>query len=53
MENLYNYVLHYNPYIKIWHAIPTKQYTRFFADKEDNIGVYSASTINALIKLIK
>ena len=53
MNNLYDYVLHYNPYRKLWFAIPRTQYTRFFANNKDDNGVLKASTVNALIKLIK
>ena len=31
MENLYSYVFHYNPYMKLWVAIPTNRYTDYFS----------------------
>ena len=53
MNNLYDYVLHFNPYKKLWFAIPRTQYTAWFSDGKHNKGVLKASKLNALLKLIK
>lgn len=53
MENLYNYVLHYNPFRKVWLAIPTKIYTQYFIDSKNDEGVLKAKNVNTLIDLIK
>lgn len=53
MNNLYDYVLHYNPYQKTWFAIPRTQYTLWFSDSSKNTGVKKAKTVAALIKMIK
>ena len=53
MNNLYDYVLHYNPYQKLWFAVPTSQYTLWFSNKKNNDGVKKAKTVSALIKMIK
>ena len=53
MNNLYDYVLHFNPYKKLWFAIPRTQYTSWFANSNNNKGVLKASKVNDLIKMIK
>ena len=53
MNNLYDYVLHFNPYKNMWFAIPRTQYTSWFADSSNNQGVKKAKSVAALIKLIK
>ena len=53
MNNLYDYVLHFNPYKNMWFAIPRTQYTLWFSDSSKNTGVKKAKTVAALIKMIK
>jgi hypothetical protein len=52
MENLYSYVLWYNPHNKTWYGIPRDIYTAFFADSKNNKGVIKASTVAKLITTI-
>jgi len=53
MKNLYNYVFHFNPYKKLWFAIPRTGYTAYFADSSNDKGVLKAPNLSALLKLIK
>jgi hypothetical protein len=52
MENLYSYVLWYNPHNKTWYGIPRDRYTEFFADSKNNKGIIKASTVAALVTTI-
>ena len=52
MENLYGYVFWYNPYTKLWYAIPTLTYAEFFAGNKDAKGVMSSDKIETLITVI-
>jgi len=53
MNNLYDYVLHFNPYKNLWFAIPRTQYTSWFADSKNSDGVLKADKLSKLLKLIK
>lgn len=53
MNSLYDYVLHFNPYKKLWFAIPRTSYTAWFSDSNKNTGVKKAKTVSSLIKMIK
>lgn len=53
MNNLYDYVLHFNPYKKLWFAIPRTNYTAWFADSNNNNGVIKSVKLSELLKLIK
>ena len=53
MENLYSYVLWYNPHNKTWYGIPRDQYTQFFADSKNNEGIITSKTVDALIAKIE
>ena len=49
MNNLYDYLLHFNQ----WFAIPRTQYTSWFADSKNSDGVLKADKLSKLLKLIK
>lgn len=51
-NNLYDYVLHFNPYKNMWFAIPRNRYTAYFADSNNSKGVLNASKLSELLKLI-
>ena len=51
MEKLYGYLIHYNPYKKIWSAIPRDFFPAYWSNREVE-GVISASKINTLIDII-
>ena len=51
MENLYSYVFHYNPYMKLWVAIPTNRYTDYFSGQVVE-EVLVSREIETLIELI-
>jgi hypothetical protein len=53
MENLYSYVLWYNPHNKTWYGIPRDRYTQFFADSKNNEGIITSKTVDALIAKIE
>ena len=56
MENLYSYVLWYNPHNKTWYGIPRDRYTEFFAGSNNwtnSDGVEEAKTVDALIAKIE
>ena len=53
MNNLYDYVLHFNPYKKLWFAIPRTQCTSWFADNSNNKGVLKSDKLSKLLKIIK
>lgn len=50
-ENLYSYVLHFNPYVKKWSAIPRDKYNEYWSSKNVD-GVLSSSKFKTLIELI-
>jgi hypothetical protein len=59
MENLYSYVLWYNPQTETWYGIPRSFYTAFFAGSDywknsDGVehDVLTANTVDALITTI-
>ena len=51
MDNLYDYVLHYNIYNGLWSAIPRDKYNAYWSEKKVE-GVISSKDINTLIELI-
>ena len=52
-ENLYSYVFHYNPYTKLWAAIPTDKYTDYFSGVTNNLeGVLESEDLETLIDLV-
>lgn len=51
MENLYMYVLHFNPYNGLWNAIPRDKYNEYWNDINTK-GVLSSKKIETLIELI-
>ena len=51
MENLYNYVIHYNSFTKMWNAIPRDKYNSYWSNRKVK-GVLSSKKINTLIELI-
>ena len=52
MENLYSYVFHYNPYMKLWVAIPTDRYTDYFSGQYIVEEALVSREIETLIDLI-
>lgn len=51
MDNLYDYVFHYNPYNKKWNAIPRDKYLEYWSSKGVE-GVLSSSSYETLLELI-
>lgn len=51
MEELYDYVFHYNPYTKTWNAIPRAQYTEYTNNNELD-SVLKSKDFNTLVELI-
>lgn len=50
-ESLYDYVLHYNPFMDRWSAIPRDKYNEYWSSKNVD-GVLSSSKFETLIELI-
>lgn len=50
---LYNYVLWFNDYEKIWYAIDRKTQIQFFSGERKNSNYYSHKSIDQLIKKVK
>jgi hypothetical protein len=48
MEQLYNYVFHYNHFDGLWYAIPRENYSKYW-DNEGAEGVLNAKDIDILI----
>lgn len=51
MEELQQYVFHYNPFTETWYAIPRDKYTEYWSNANTK-GVLKSSKINTLIELI-
>jgi hypothetical protein len=51
LENLYNYVLHFNPYNNTWNAVPRDKYNEYWS-KQNVDGVISSSKLETLVELI-
>lgn len=51
-ENLYDYVLHYNPYIDRWCAIPRDSYLDYWNNKLEIEGLICSPDLNVVIELI-
>lgn len=51
MENLYDYVFHYNSFKKTWNAIPRDRYNEYWSNKKVE-NVISSKKIETLIELI-
>lgn len=51
MEELQQYVFHFNPFNKTWYAIPRDLYTEYWSNPNVK-GVLKSSKINTLIELI-
>ena len=51
MEQLQQYVFHYNPFNKTWHAIPRDKYTEYWSNSKTN-GILRSSNIKTLIELV-
>ena len=52
MEKLYDYLFHYNPYTKLWNAIPRESYTAYWSNR-DIEGVLRSKNIKTLMELIQ
>ena len=51
MENLYDYLLHYNHFDKLWSAIPRDQHNAYWSNRKVE-GVIKSKNIKTLIELI-
>ena len=51
MEELYNHVFHYNPYEKLWNAIPRDVYLEYWSNRNVE-GVLKSKDINTLIEIL-
>jgi hypothetical protein len=51
MEKLYDYVLHYNHFTKLWNAVPRECYNEYWNDRKVE-GVISSTKVTTLIELI-
>jgi hypothetical protein len=51
MEKLYDYLIHYNPYTKLWSAVPRDLYPAYWSNRKVE-GVISSKKIKTLIELI-
>ena len=51
LENLYDYVFHYNIYNGLWSAIPRDKYNDYWSKKKVD-GVISSKSIDTLIELV-
>jgi hypothetical protein len=51
MEELYDYVFHYNPYTGIWNAIPREDYTEYWNNSSLS-SVIKSKNLNTLIELV-
>jgi hypothetical protein len=52
MENLYDYIFHYNPFTKLWSAIPREKHNEYWNNMETD-GVLKSENINTLMILIQ
>lgn len=50
-DDLYDWVFHYNPYVKIWSAIPRDQYINYW-DDADLESVLRSKNHSTLVELI-
>ena len=51
MEKLYDYLIHYNHFTKLWNAIPRDSYPAYWSNRKVE-GVISSKKIQTLIELI-
>jgi len=51
MEVLYDYIFHYNPFTKLWAAIPRDKYNQYWNDI-DSKQIIKSKSIDTLIVLI-
>lgn len=51
MENLYDYLLHYNHYDSIWNAIPRDKINEYWNNRKTE-GVLRSKNIKTLIEII-
>lgn len=51
MDNLYNWVFHFNPYTEKWSAAKRENYTHLFSGNTDK--TLSSNHIDTLIKIIR
>lgn len=51
MNNLYDYIFHYNHYTELWNAIPKDKYTRYW-NNDDVEGVLKSKSIDTLVSMI-
>lgn len=53
MDNVYNYVFHFNPLLKVWTAIPRDEYLQYWNRSiKDVDGVLRSKDINTLVELV-
>lgn len=54
MNNVYNYVFHFNPSTKMWNAIPRDEYLAYWSTPVREMdGVIRSKDINTLVELIE
>lgn len=51
MSYLYDWVLHFNPYTKLWSAVPREIYKEYW-DKHDHPNVLRSSKLQTLLELL-
>jgi len=51
MEKLYDYLIHYNHFTKLWNAVPRDSYPAYWSNRKVD-GVFSAKKINDLIDMV-
>jgi hypothetical protein len=53
MDNVYNYVFHFNPLLKVWTAIPRDEYLQYWNRSiKDVDGVLRSKDIKTLVELV-
>ena len=51
MNNLYDYIFHYNHYTELWNAIPRDLYTKYW-DNDDLNEVLKSKNVDTLVEMI-
>lgn len=50
-DNLYDYIFHYNPYEKVWHAIP-RELQHLYWNGKSSEEIIKSSKIETLVELV-
>lgn len=51
-EYLHNWVFHYNPFRKLWHAIPRDKYLGYWTELDESDYVVKSSDVNTLLDVL-